>query len=200
MKKKIISIKLFFINSKNFKKNISKNKKVQKLANSLMIESDKENWAYQHTWMNEPMLQTPEDIIKFQEMIFEYKPKILIEVGIAWGGLLLFLDSISEKAKIRKIVGIDIFIPNSLKSRLNKKISKKVKIFNSSSIENKLILKLKKLIKNQRCLVHLDSNHTEKHVLNELICYDKILKKGDLKRPCQHAAIKIRRRGKSSRV
>jgi cephalosporin hydroxylase len=180
MKKKIISRKQFFINSNNFKRNITKNKKVQKLANSLMIESDKENWAYQHTWMNEPMLQTPEDIIKFQEMIFEYKPKVLIEVGIAWGGLLLFLDSIREKARIKKIIGIDIFIPNSLRSRLNKKISKKVKIFNSSSTDNKLISKLKKLIKNQRCLVHLDSNHTEKHVFNELICYDKILKKGDL--------------------
>ncbi len=180
MKKKIISRKEFFINSKKFKKNITKNKKVQKLANSLMIESDKENWAYQHTWMNEPMLQTPEDIIKFQEIIFQYKPKILIEVGIAWGGLLLFLDSIKEKAKIKKIIGIDIFIPDSLKNRLNKKISKDVKIFNSSSIDDKLILKLKRLIKNQRCLVHLDSNHTEEHVLKELICYDKILKKNDL--------------------
>ena len=69
MKKKIISRKEFFINSEKFKKNITKNKKVQKLANSLMIESDKENWAYQHTWMNEPMLQTPEDIIKFQGRI-----------------------------------------------------------------------------------------------------------------------------------
>ena len=180
MKKKIISRKQFFINSNNFKKSITKNKKVQKLANSLMIESDKENWPYQHTWMNEPMLQTPEDIIKFQEMIFEYKPKVLIEVGIAWGGLLLFLDSIREKARIKKIIGIDIFIPNSLRNRLNKKISKKVKIFNSSSTDDKLISKLKNLIKNQRCLVHLDSNHTEEHVFNELICYDKILKKGDL--------------------
>ena len=180
MKKKIISRKQFFINSNIFKKSITKNKKVQKLANSLMIESDKENWPYQHTWMNEPMLQTPEDIIKFQEMIFEYKPKVLIEVGIAWGGLLLFLDSIREKARIKKIIGIDIFIPNSLRNRLNKKISKKVKIFNSSSTDDKLISKLKNLIKNQRCLVHLDSNHTEEHVFNELICYDKILKKGDL--------------------
>ena len=48
-----------------------------------MIESDKKNWAYQHTWMNEPILQTPENIIKFQEMIFEYKPKILIDFNIS---------------------------------------------------------------------------------------------------------------------
>ncbi len=180
MKKKIISRKEFFINSKKFKKNISKNRKVQKLANLLMIESDKENWAYQHTWMNEPMLQTPEDIIKFQEIIFKYKPKILLEVGIAWGGLLLFLDTIREKAKIKKIIGIDIFIPNTLKNRLNKKLSRDVNIFHSSSIDHKLIPKLKKLIKKNKCLVHLDSNHTEEHVLKELIFYDKILKKNDL--------------------
>ena len=65
---------------RNFKNKISRNTKVQKLANSLMIESDKNNWSYQHTWMNEPMLQTPEDIIKMQEIIFKYKPKIIIEV------------------------------------------------------------------------------------------------------------------------
>ena len=65
--------------------------------------------------MNEPMLQTPEDIIKLQEIIFKYKPKIIIEVGIAWAGTLLFLETIRIKANIKKIIGIDIFIPNSLK-------------------------------------------------------------------------------------
>ena len=97
MKKKIITRKEFFKNSEKFKKKISLNKNVKKLANSLYIESDKENWAYQHTWMNEPMLQTPEDVIKLQEIIFKYKPKLLIEVGVAWGGLLLFLDTILIK-------------------------------------------------------------------------------------------------------
>ncbi len=180
MKKKIISRKEFFSNSNRFKSKISKNKKIKKLANLLMIESDRENWPYQHTWMNEPMLQTPEDIIKFQEIIFKYKPEIVIEVGIAWGGLLLFLDTIAQKAKLKKIIGIDIFIPNSLKNRLKKKVSNHVKIFKSSSIDKKLLEKLKKIIGNRKCVVHLDSNHTEEHVLKELIFYDKILKKNDI--------------------
>jgi len=180
MKKKIISRKEFFKNSEKYKKKISLNKKVIKLANNLMIESDRENWSYQHTWMNEPMLQTPEDIIKLQEIIFNHKPKILLEVGVAWGGLLLFLDTISEKARINKIIGIDIFIPKNLKDRLKNKISNRVKLFTSSSINPNLIKKLKNLIKDKKCLVHLDSDHTEKHVLNELFFYDKILKKNDI--------------------
>ena len=180
MKKKIITRKEFFKNSEKFKKKISLNKNVKKLANSLYIESDKENWAYQHTWMNEPMLQTPEDVIKLQEIIFKYKPKVLIEVGVAWGGLLLFLDTISRKAKIKKLIGIDIFIPQNLINRLKRKISSNVSLFKTSSINPTLKTKLKKIIKNRKCLVHLDSNHTEKHVFDELIFYDKILKKGDI--------------------
>ncbi len=179
-KKKIITRKKFFEYAKKFKNKISRNTKVQKLANSLMIESDKNNWSYQHTWMNEPMLQTPEDIIKLQEIIFKYKPKIIIEVGIAWAGTLLFLETIRIKANIKKIIGIDIFIPNSLKKRIKDKISKNVIIIKSSSIDEKLIPKLKKLIGKNKCFVHLDSNHTEEHVYNELVFFDKILKKDDL--------------------
>ena len=40
--------------------------------------------------------------------------------------------------------------------------------------------KFKKIKGNNKCLVHLDSNHTEEHVLNELRFYDKILNKNDL--------------------
>ena len=78
--------------------------------------------------MNEPMLQTPEDIIKIQEIIFKYKPTIIFEIGIAWGGMLLYLDTIKEKANIKKIIGVDIFIPKDLRDRLNKKKSNSVQI------------------------------------------------------------------------
>ncbi len=180
MKKKIISRKQFFKNSELYKKKMSNNSKVQKLANQLIVHSDRNNWSYQHTWMNEPMLQTPEDIIKIQEIIFKYKPTIIFEIGIAWGGMLLYLDTIKEKANIKKIIGVDIFIPKDLRDRLNKKKSNSVQIIKTSSIDEKLTKKFKKIKGNNKCLVHLDSNHTEEHVLNELRFYDKILNKNDL--------------------
>jgi len=180
MKKKIISRKQFFKNSEDFKKKMSNNSKVQRLANQLIVYSDRHNWSYQHTWMNEPMLQTPEDIIKIQEIIFKYKPTIIFEIGIAWGGMLLYLDTIKEKANIEKIIGIDIFIPKDLRNRLNRKKSNSVEIIKASSIDERLIKKFKKIKGNKKCLVHLDSNHTEEHVLSELRFYDKILNKDDL--------------------
>ena len=129
---------------------MSNNSKVQKLANQLIVHSDRNNWSYQHTWMNEPMLQTPEDIIKIQEIIFKYKPTIIFEIGIAWGGMLLYLDTIKEKANIKKIIGVDIFIPKDLRDRLNKKKSNSVQIIKTSSIDEKLTKKFKKIKGNNK--------------------------------------------------
>ena len=96
------------------------------------------------------------------------------------GRNITFLETIRVKSNLKKIVGIDIFIPNSLKNRLKNKISKDVIIFKSSSIDKNLKPKLKKIIGKNKCLVHLDSNHTEEHVFNELVFFDDLLKKDDL--------------------
>ena len=61
------------------------------------------------------MLQTPEDVIKMQEVIFKIKPDIILEVGVAWGGMMLFYDTLANIMPIKKIFGIDIFIPKDLK-------------------------------------------------------------------------------------
>ena len=180
MKKKIISHKEFFIRSNKFKKKLFLDNKVKKLSKKLYIQSDKLNWSYQHTWNGEPLLQTPEDVVKMQELIFEVKPDIILEVGVAWGGMMLFYDTLANILPIKKILGIDIFIPKDLKRRLHDKASKKVKLIEKSSTEKKLLNYLKNERKNnKKMLVHLDSNHTESNVLEELIAYDKILMKGD---------------------
>ena len=45
----------------------------------------------------------------------------------------------------------------------------------------KFFEKLKAKIKNNKgILIHLDSNHTKKHVLNELNIYSKLCKKNDI--------------------
>ena len=77
MNKKIIT-KLQFV--KNAKKNsyaLANNAKINKLKFKLYAESDKLNWCYQHYWLGEPILQTPEDIIKIQDIIFNEKPDII---------------------------------------------------------------------------------------------------------------------------
>jgi cephalosporin hydroxylase len=176
-KKKITKIQ-FIKNATKHSYALANNTKINKLKFKLYAETDKYNWCYQHYWLGEPILQTPEDIIKMQDIIFKEKPDIIIEIGVAWGGMLLFYDTLAKSLPIKKIIGVDIFMPKNLKLRLNKKISNKVKLIKGSSLNRKIFEELLKIRKRYRkCLIHLDSDHIEEHVLKELSLYDKMVNK-----------------------
>lgn len=179
--KKIISFKHF--NKKRLKWAISlnKDKKVNQLSKNLYISADKHNFCYLYNWLGEPMLQTPDDILTLQEIIFETKPDIIIEVGVAWAGTLLLYDTLSNFVGIKKIIGIDVFIPNDLKKRIfSKSKSKKIKLIAADSTNLKTFEKIKNLCgKYKNILIHLDSDHTKDHVLKEINLYSKLLKKNN---------------------
>ena len=131
--------------------------------------------------MNEPILQTSDDIITLQEIIFKTKPEVIIEVGVCWGGSILFYDHMSKITNIKKIIGIDTFIPNDLKKRIYKYANKnRVILINGLSTEDKIIKKINKIVKNYKSfLIHLDSDHTYENVLKELNIYSRYLKKNN---------------------
>lgn len=113
-----------------------------------------------------------------QEIIYKTKPEVIIEVGVAWGGSLLLYNTLSKDVPIKKIIGVDIFIPNDLRLRIKKKTNntKKILLLEGSSLDENLILYLIKITKKYKnFLIHLDSNHTSEHVFNELKVYSKFL-------------------------
>ena len=178
--KKIISKKEFTKRRRNDALRMSKNKSLLKNALNLKIKAGHEYfWVHQTNWMDEPALQLPQDLFAFQEIIYKTKPKYIIEIGVAWGGTLLFNSTILKLCGGKGIIGIDIFIPNSLKQRLNKKIDKNIDLhlFSSSSLDPKIIKKVKKIIKNESTMVILDSFHTHDHVKKELDIYSQIVTK-----------------------
>ena len=179
MNKKIITRKQFEILRKKNLLKMNKDKNIFSNAISLIQKADKYMFIHQNNFFGEPSINFSEDLIRFQEAIYEIKPDIVIEVGVAWGGTTLFLSSILESLNNGKVIGIDIFIPNYVKKALNNKgkISKRIKLLEGSSLDNKIIKFLKKKTKNKKTIVILDSNHTEHHVLNELNIYSKFISK-----------------------
>jgi len=178
MLKKIITYRKFTNYRNKWIKSIGKDKRIRNLANKFYSIIDKKNYTYLFSWNGEPLLQTPEDLIVLQEIIAKKKPEVIIELGVAWGGSILYYDSLAKSFPIKKIIGIDIFIPNDLKKRLSNKISSKVKLIEDDSCSEevkKYLLKLKKKYKN--FLIHLDSNHTKNHVIKELNFYSTLLSK-----------------------
>ena len=147
----------------------------------VLTDADHYNWIHQTSWLGEPILQVPQDMFALQEIIFNTRPKFIVEVGVAWGGSLLFYSLLMEVLGGERIIGIDIFIPDDLKERVDKfeRLAHRISWINDSSIEPSAIEQLKAIIGDSReVMVVLDSNHTHDHVLKELELYSPLVGKG----------------------
>ena len=70
----------------------SKNSDLQKAATDFNVESNRAQYSYNFSWMGRPIIQYPQDMIAMQELIWEIKPDLIIETGIAHGGSRLCYD------------------------------------------------------------------------------------------------------------
>lgn len=181
MKKKIINKSQFLKINLNSAKQMSKNRALKKKSYELIKLANYYRWIHQSTWMGEPILNIAQDIFAMQEIIYSYKPEYIIEIGVAWGGSLLFYSNLLNLNKGKKIIGIDIFVPKDLKKRIfkDKKQSKNIILMQADSTSEKTLEKVKNIVKkSKKVIVILDSNHTEDHVLKELNLYSGLVKKG----------------------
>jgi len=162
-------------------KKMAADKSLQRQAMDMFIRSAKYGWYNQTEWLGEPILNPAQDMFARQEIIYKTKPDYIIELGVAWGGSLLFYSTLMEIIGGKKIIGIDIFIPPDLISRLksHKKLWKRIELINGGSTTEETINKVKKIVgNNKKLLVICDSNHTHNHVLDELRLYSKMVGKG----------------------
>ena len=181
MKKKIITKEEFIQINKDAADKMFSDKKLQKKALEVFVEADEQRWVHQSSWMGEPLLNLPQDMFAIQNIIFETKPDYIIEVGVAWGGGLLFEATLLEILGGSKVIGVDIFIPNDLRERLkgHKKLSKRIELIEGSSTSDETVDKIKKIVGNsKKIMVVLDSYHTHEHVLKELEIYSQFIGKG----------------------
>src|SRR5436305_15133921 len=68
----------------------SKNMALKEAAHQFNVESNKAKYSYNFTWMGRPIIQYPQDIIAMQELIWDIKPDLVIETGIAHGGSIIY--------------------------------------------------------------------------------------------------------------
>ena len=123
--------------------------------------------------MGRPIIQYPQDMIAMQEIIWELKPDLIIETGIAHGGSLIYYASLLELIGKGEVLGIDIDIRQHNRAEIEAHpMFKRIKMLEGSSISQEMIGKVAAIAAGkQTVLVVLDSNHTHDHVLKELELY-----------------------------
>lgn len=156
------------------------NKALQEAACSFNTESNKSQYSYNFSWMGRPIIQYPQDMIAMQEIIWEIKPDLIIETGIAHGGSLIYYASLLELIGHGEVLGIDIDIRKHNRAEIEKHpMVKRIHMIEGSSISNDTVEKVKEYAKGKlKVIVCLDSNHTHEHVLSELNLYAPLVSPG----------------------
>ena len=163
-------------------KNISamaQNTDLQKAGLQLLCDSANYNYSFNFDWLSRPIIQHPQDIIMMQEIIYQVKPDLIIETGIARGGSLVFYASMLELLGRGKVIGIDIEIrEHNLIALKNHRQFSRIELIEGSSIDPKVIQQVKEYAREAKVvLVCLDSKHTHDHVLAELNSYHALVTK-----------------------
>ena len=161
-------------------KGYSINKPLKEASALFMKSSGDAKYTYNFTWLGRPIIQYPQDIIAMQEIIWQVKPDLIIETGIAHGGSLIFYASMLELLGGKgHVVGIDIDIRKHNRVEIEKhRMFKRITMIEGSSTDEKIAEEVHQMARGKRVLVCLDSNHTHEHVLRELELYAPLVSVG----------------------
>jgi cephalosporin hydroxylase len=143
--------------------------------------SCRHRYSYNFSWLGRPIIQFPQDIVAMQELVWQVKPGIIIETGIAHGGSLIFYASMLELIGGDSfVVGIDVDIRAHNRTEIEQHpMYKRVRMIEGSSIAPEVVAQVKQLAQGRApVMVVLDSNHTHEHVLAELRAYAPLVTKG----------------------
>lgn len=165
------------------------NAPLKEAALSFLRASTGPQYSYNFHWMDRPIIQYPQDMVAMQELIWEVKPDLIIETGIAHGGSLILsasilalldmVEAIGEGRTMdpaqsrRKVLGIDIDIRAHNRTAIDAHpMRSRIDMIEGSSIDAKIVSQVHDFAKDyQSVLVCLDSNHTHEHVRAELDHY-----------------------------
>jgi len=139
-----------------------------------MLKTGAGKYTYNFSWLGRPIIQYPQDMVALQEIIWEIKPDLIIETGIAHGGSLIFSASMLELlGNNGQVLGVDIDIREHNKQEIEKHpLARRIKMIQGSSTDEAIIHQVYDFARgHNKIMVILDSNHTHEHVKKELDAY-----------------------------
>lgn len=157
-----------------------------KSAADFLTQSVGHKYSYNFEWLGMPIIQYPQDIVAMQQLVWEVKPDLIIETGIARGGSLVFYASLLELNALcggpgdARVLGIDIDIrPHNHAAIQQHPMAHRIEMLQGSSIADDMIAQVQaRALGAGKIMVLLDSNHTHEHVLAELRAYAPLVSCG----------------------
>lgn len=163
-----------------------------RLSREWMARSARHKYVYNWRWCGLPIIQLPPDVLVTQEIVWDVRPDVIIETGVARGGSLTFsasllamLDAAEATGRTpattpRRVIGIDIEIrPHNRKALEAHPFATMIQLVEGSSVAPEIVTEVHARVKpDERVLVVLDSHHSHDHVLTELKSFANLVTPG----------------------
>jgi cephalosporin hydroxylase len=139
-----------------------------------------QKYSYGFTWFGRPVVQLPEDLVRIQEVIWQVRPDVIVETGVAHGGSLVYYASLCKAMGRGRVVGVDIEIrPHNRAAVEAHPLADRITLIEGSSTAPAVLDRVRSAVRpGERVLVLLDSNHSKAHVLAELAAYAPLVSVG----------------------
>lgn len=136
--------------------------------------------SYRFTWAGQPIIQLPHDVLRYQELIWQLRPNVIVETGVAHGGSLLLSASLCRLIGKGRVVGVDIEIRTGNRAAIEAHgLSGLITLIEGSSIDSEVVRQVgDRISPGEAVLVLLDSNHSKAHVAAELEAYSPLVSPG----------------------
>lgn len=137
-------------------------------------------YVYSFSWLGRPIIQLPDDMIRFQEVVYQIKPDVILEVGIAHGGSLVFSAGLCKLIGKGRVLGVDVEIrPHNRQAIEAHELSPLIEMIEGNSIAPEVIEQVRaKIQPGDTVLACLDGCHNYDHVLAELEAYAPLITPG----------------------
>jgi len=125
-------------------------------------------------WMGVPLLKLPLDLWRYQDVIWETKPDLIVETGTNRGGSALYMAQLCDIIGRGRVVTVDItHPPEGLPSHA------RITYILGSSTDVQIVAEITAHVRpGEKVMVILDSDHARDHVARELELYAPLVSRG----------------------
>jgi len=144
-----------------------------KQANGLMYQHLHRR-QHHPKWKGINILKMPTDLFLYHQVIWETKPKWIVETGTKFGGSALFFqDMLDHVGEGGRVITIDKDL-SQVKER-----DPRIIYLDGSSRDEKIVKRVAEMVNGEPCMVVLDSDHGRIHVKWELNYYAPLVTPGN---------------------
>lgn len=160
---------------------MAKDPTFQSMSRDWLINSFRHRYSYNFRWLGLPIIQYPADIVAMQEVIWQMRPQVIVETGVARGGSLVFYASMLQLlGQDGVVVGVEVALTDENRKAIETHpLAGRIRLVDGSSVADETVAQVKRTVGAAApVLVILDSLHTHDHVLQELRAYAPLVRRG----------------------